>query len=272
MQELSYITWNIDPRIFPSIELFRWYGFLWAVGIVLSYLIALHMYHKEKLTTKELDTLSMYVIFGIIIGARLGHVLFYDFDYYWQNPIEILPIKLKPSFQFTGLAGLASHGGIIGGMAGLYLYTRKYKRPYLWTLDRLVISGSLLGCFIRLGNLINSEIIGVPSTVPWAFIFTSIDDSPRHPAQLYESIFYLLTAIILFGLWHLYRSKMRTGTLFGLGLILIFTQRFLVEFLKMDQVAFESDMTLNMGQILSIPMILAGVAIILLRNKVRQKS
>jgi phosphatidylglycerol---prolipoprotein diacylglyceryl transferase len=256
-----YIVWDVDPIIFDGIEFFRWYGLCWAVGMMLGYQIMAWIYKTEGIPTAELDKLAMYVILGGIIGARFGHILFYDPLYYLNNPIEILPIRINPTFQFTGLAGLASHGGTVGALIALYLYHRKFKKDYLLLLDRLIIAGALLGCFIRIGNLINSEIIGIPSRLPWAFIFSHIDQTPRHPAQLYEALFYLLISLFLFLIWQSRKVGDYKGFLFGLGISVIFMQRFLVEFLKENQVEFEGQLTLNMGQMLSIPLILMGIFI-----------
>lgn len=258
---ISYILWDIDPQLFDGFEFFRWYGFCWAVGMILGYQITLRIYKAEGIPTVELDKLTTYVMLGAIIGARLGHILFYDPVYYLNNPIEILPIRIKPTFQFTGLAGLASHGGILGALIGLYLYNRKFEKDYMWILDRLVIGGALLGAFIRIGNLMNSEIIGIPSQLPWAFIFSHIDQTPRHPAQLYEALFYLIISLTLFLIWRSKKVSNYKGFLFGLGIFLIFLQRFLVEFLKENQVEFEEQLMLNMGQTLSIPLILTGIFI-----------
>src|SRR5688500_4434688 len=197
----SYIIWDIDPRIFTGLEFLRWYGFCWAIGMILGYQVMLKIYKHEGLSQPSLDKLATYVALGAIIGARFGHILFYDPIYYLNNPIEILPIRIEPTFQFTGLAGLASHGGVLGALFALYLYSKKYKKDFLWTLDRLTVAGPLLGGFIRLGNLMNSEIIGIPAQVPWAFVFIRIDQVPRHPAQLYEALFYLAISSILFLLW-----------------------------------------------------------------------
>ena len=256
---ISSIIWDIDPNIFEELEFPRWYGVCWALGMMLGYLLIQCIYQQEGKSQSNPDKLLSYLIIGVMIGARLGHVFFYEPRYYLENPIEILPIRLKPHFAFTGLAGLASHGGIVGTFVALYLYSRKYKTDSLWTLDRLVIGGALLGGFIRLGNLVNSEIIGTPTNVPWAFIFSHIDGIPRHPAQLYEAIFYFLIAFILYMTW---KSKIVThskGFLFGLGITLIFLQRFLVEFVKENQVPFEDGLLLNMGQLLSIPLIIVGI-------------
>lgn len=260
---ISYIIWDIDPKIFEGFEFLRWYGFSWALGMVLGYQVMLRIYKAEGHSQADLEKLANYVILGGIIGARFGHILFYDPIYYLHNPIEILPIKINPTFQFTGLAGLASHGGILGALTALYLYKRKFGKDYLWMLDRLVIAGAVLGGFIRLGNLMNSEIIGTPSELPWAFVFTRIDQIPRHPSQLYEALFYFLISLVLFLIWRSKKVSNYKGFLFGLGIFLIFSQRFLVEFLKENQVAFEEHLTLNMGQLLSIPLISIGVLIII---------
>lgn len=257
----AYIIWDIDPRIFTGIEFLRWYGFFWAIGMMLGYMVMQKIYRREELPQRDLDKLTTYVALGAIIGARFGHILFYDPVYYLNNPIEILPIRLEPTFQFTGLAGLASHGGVAGALLALYLYCKKYKKDFLWILDRLTIAASLLGAFIRLGNLMNSEIIGIPAEVPWAFVFVQIDHVPRHPAQLYEALCYLGIFALLFLLWKSGKIESHKGLLFGLGLSLIFTQRFLMEFLKENQVAFEENLLLNMGQILSIPLIIIGIIV-----------
>lgn len=257
----SYIIWDIDPGIFTGLEFLRWYGFCWATGMILGYQVMLKIYKHEGRSQPDLDKLTIYVALGAIIGARFGHILFYDPIYYLNNPIEILPIRIEPTFQFTGLAGLASHGGVLGALFALYLYSKKYKKDFLWTLDRLTIAASLLGGFIRLGNLMNSEIIGIPAQVPWAFVFIRIDQVPRHPAQLYEALFYLIISSVLFLLWKSGKVQNHKGFLFGLGLSFIFAQRFLMEFLKENQVAFEENLLLNMGQTLSLPLIIVGILI-----------
>jgi len=258
---ISYIVWDIDPVIIDGFEYLRWYGVCWVIGIMFGYQVMLRIYKADGIQPQELDKLTIYVMLGAIIGARIGHVVFYEPTYYLSNPIEILPIRIKPTFQFTGLAGLASHGGILGALLGLYLYTQKYKKDYLRLLDRLVISGALLGGFIRIGNLMNSEIIGTPTLLPWAFIFPRIDHIPRHPTQLYEAMFYFIIFLILFLLWQSKKAYHVTGFLFGLGISLIFLQRFMVEFLKENQAEFENQLPLNMGQILSIPLILIALVI-----------
>jgi prolipoprotein diacylglyceryl transferase len=190
------------------------------------------------------------MIFGTVIGARLGHCLFYNPVYYLSNPVEIIKV-------WEG--GLASHGAALGILIAIYLFAKKKKNySMLWVLDRVVIVVALAGTFIRLGNLFNSEIIGIPTDVSWAFIFTAVDDLPRHPAQLYESIAYFIFFLILLFVYYKGFEKNRNGLLFGLFLVLVFTFRFFVEFLKENQSGFEAGMALDMGQLLSIPFIITG--------------
>lgn len=266
------ILWSIDPAVFPGLGLPRWYSLMWLLGVVSGYHVVKNSFRKEGLPADTPQQLAITIMVGAIIGARLGHVLFYDFAYYSQHPIEILPIKLEPSFHFTGFQGLASHGGVIGALLGLYWFNRKRKLSYRWLLDQLTIGGALLGGFIRLGNLFNSEIIGKPAEVPWAFIFSRVDNIPRHPAQLYEAIFYFLIAGFLFLVSEKRKHIPAPGFICGLGLCLIFIQRFLVEFLKENQVAFENELPINMGQILSIPVILLGLLIMWRTSRKRTPS
>jgi phosphatidylglycerol:prolipoprotein diacylglycerol transferase len=260
---IAYIIWDIAPEIFEGFELFRWYGVCWLLGMLLGYRIMFAIYTSEGIPSSEVDKLTTYLVFGVILGARFGHILFYDPIYYWNNPIEILPFKINPTFEFTGLAGLASHGGILGALLALYLYNRKFRKGYLWLLDRIAIAGAALGGFIRVGNLMNSEMIGIPSDLPWAFIFTRVDQTTRHPAQLYEAIVYLAISIALYLIWKSKKFYEHNGFICGLGIAVIFAQRFLIEFLKENQVSFEEDLTLNMGQTLSIPLILGGVGLMI---------
>jgi prolipoprotein diacylglyceryl transferase len=209
------------------------------------------VFKRESRPLTDLEQFSVYMIFGTVIGARLGHCLFYNPEYYLSNPIEIFKV-------WEG--GLASHGAAIGILTAIYLFSKKKKNyPMFWTLDRVVIVVALAGTFIRLGNLFNSEIIGKPTDVSWAFIFTSVDNIPRHPAQLYESIAYFIIFLILLFIYYKGIEKNRSGLLFGIFLVLVFTFRFFVEFLKENQSGFEESMVLNMGQILSIPFVLAGI-------------
>ncbi|MES1224876.1 MAG: prolipoprotein diacylglyceryl transferase [Bacteroidota bacterium] len=223
MAILAFIIWDINPDIFvvPGINHpVRWYGLLWATALILSQQMMVYIYKKEGKTEKEVDTMTLYIVLGTMLGARLGHVLFYDPDYYLQHPLEIPAI-------WQG--GLASHGGTIGIVIAAWLFARKTKVAYLWILDRLLIVSALCAFFIRMGNLMNSEMIGTPSNLPWAFVFTMIDDVPRHPAQLYEAIGYLVIFIFTFLMWQKHRNDLRNGTLLGWFLITLFGLRFVVE-------------------------------------------
>lgn len=252
MMIISSIWWEVSPEILKLGPFsLRWYGLLFALAFVFGYIILSKVYKKEKKSLEDLEKLSIYVIFGTVIGARLGHCLFYDPAYYLTNPIEILKV-------WQG--GLASHGAAIGILTALYLFSKKKKdQNIIWILDRLVIVVALGGALIRLGNLFNSEIIGKAADVPWAFIFVRVDDIPRHPTQLYESLFYFLSFIILYFIYQKKSVSLKPGYLFGLFLILIFGFRFFIEFLKENQSAFESALPINMGQILSIPFVLLGL-------------
>lgn len=263
MNIITYITWNIDPEIFSLGPLsVRWYGLLFALGFVIGQQILTKIYVAEGRTEGDVDVITLYMIIGTVIGARLGHTLFYDPDYYLSNPIEILKI-------WEG--GLASHGATIGILFALWLFSRRLKLDYLWVLDRIVIVVALGGALIRLGNLMNSEIIGRPSDVPWAFKFlrntevingVAASADPRHPTQLYESLSVFLLFVLLYWLWKKYKSALPRGLLFGIFVTALFTFRFLVEYLKENQVDFEDTMALNMGQILSIPLIIIGLFIL----------
>jgi phosphatidylglycerol---prolipoprotein diacylglyceryl transferase len=254
---LAYITWNIDPDIFtfPIIDHpLRWYGLFFALAFLISQQIMYFIYKKEGRSIKEIDTLTVYMVVATIVGARLGHVLFYDPIYYFQNPHKII---------MTWEGGLASHGGVIGVLIAAYLFARKTNVSFLWTLDRISIVAAFTFCMIRLGNLMNSEMIGVPTNLPWGFIFTSKDNIPRHPAQLYEAIHYFMSFMFLFWIWFRQKDRMKNGFLFSWSLIILFSLRFVDEFFKINQEQFEDGMILNMGQILSIPFILAGVGMLI---------
>lgn len=206
-----------------------------------------------------LDKLTIYMALGTVIGARLGHCLFYEPEYYLSKPLEILKV-------WKG--GLASHGAAIGILLALWLFTRKYKKSYIWILDRIVVVVALGGALIRLGNLMNSEIYGVQTSLPWGFVFIrNYETVPKHPTQIYEALTYFMVFGLL--LWTYTRTKghFRPGTLFAWFLILVFGIRFFIEFIKEDQVSFEAGMTLNMGQLLSIPFVIIGIVILILSRK-----
>jgi len=262
---VAAITWTASPTIIDlGLLSLRWYGLLFATGFALGYFITKRVYQEAGHSERELDTLLWFVVGGAIIGARLGHVFFYNWDYYSQHLLEIPQV-------WQG--GLASHGGGIGLFLALWLYSRYViKRPMLWITDRLAMSVPLAGAFIRLGNLMNHEIVGAPTEVPWAFLFTRYESVPipRHPAQLYEAGAYLLIFAWLFFLFWRSNAKQKPGMLTGLVLVLIFIARFLIEFVKEVQEPWEVGLTLNMGQMLSIPMILAGLALIFYARQRKQ--
>ncbi len=253
-----FINWEVDPEIFNlgGFSL-RYYGLLFVLAFICGYKIEEKIFRAEGLSMEWLDKLWIYVAVATVVGARLGHCLFYDWAYFSQHPLEmILPFRFQPEFKFTGFQGLASHGAAIGIIAGLWYYSKKVsKKSIFWILDRAVIPIALAGVFIRLGNLMNSEIVGEVTTLPWGFRFVN---APRHPAQLYEALCYLMGFGVLMYLYWRTNVKERQGFIFGMFLILIFTARFLIEFVKENQVDFEEAMTLNMGQWLSIPFVLAG--------------
>ena len=257
-----FVTWDVSPIIckLGSIEI-RWYGVLFAAAFVVSYLLLKRLFAKDNVPSSYLDKLAFYVFIAVLVGARLGHCLFYDFSYYSHHITEMfLPIKqTAESWKFIGYQGLASHGGAIGILIAVWLYQRNTRLPYMWILDRLVIAICFAGLAIRTGNLFNSEIYGVPTTMPWGFIFVrDYNNVPCHPTQLYEGLSYLIIGLILYFLLIRKGSKIHQGFIFSLFLILVFGMRFLIEFIKNDQEAWEENMLLDMGQILSVPFILAG--------------
>lgn len=260
---LLSINWNPNPELFSLFGFpIRYYGLLWAVGIFLAYVIVHYQYRDKKISEKKFEPLFFYCFFGILIGARLGHCLFYQPEYFLSHPLEmILPIKFLPTggWKFTGYEGLASHGGTLGLMIALWLYCRKTKMHYMEVVDMIAVATPITACCIRLANLMNSEIIGKPTDMPWGFVFERVDMIPRHPAQLYEAIAYFLLFLVMMYLYKNYSKKLHRGFFFGLCLTAIFVFRFFVEFLKENQVDFENSMNFNMGQWLSIPFIIIGV-------------
>jgi phosphatidylglycerol:prolipoprotein diacylglycerol transferase len=264
---ISYIIWDVNPEIFtiPEIAGFgpfpvRWYGLLFAAGFLIGQQIMMHIFKKEGKPQEDIDALTLYMVISTVLGARIGHFLFYQPEVLFKNPLDVI----MPPY-----AGLASHGAIIGIITGLLLYSRSRAssgQTFLWVADRIVIVVALTGCFIRFGNLMNHEIVGKLTDVPWGFIFmqnTEFSQNPRHPAQLYESISCLVLFFILYALWNKYKTKTPRGLLVGVFFVWVFTLRFLYEFLKENQEAFEADYALNMGQILSIPAVILGLFFII---------
>ncbi len=257
--EYLVVHWNIDPTILHIGWLqFRWYSLLFVSGFILGWYVMKSFFLREKVNTALLNPMLNMLAICTIVGARLGHCLFYQPDYYlgsWAGFWEIfIPWK----------GGLASHGGTIALLLGIWWYAHKYGPKngfdYVWVLDHLVIPIAFAACLIRLGNLFNSEIYGAPTDLPWGFIFERNGETvPCHPTQLYEAGTYLLLGLVLLCLYWKKLDKLYRGTFVGIFLIVCFGSRFLIEFIKNDQVDFEADMVLNMGQLLSIPFVLLGI-------------
>lgn len=232
----------------------RWYGFLFASSFVVGYFIARYMFAQAGRKVEEVDRLLTYVLIATVIGARLGHVIFYDIAFYLRHPAEILAI-------WHG--GLASHGAAIGIIIAMYLYVKNTRgMSFLWLADRVVVVVALAGAFIRTGNFMNSEIVGEPTDLPWAIVFSRLDMVPRHPSMLYEVLLCLIVFALLWKIYTYYDKKPPEGSLFGIFLTVLFTGRFLIEFTKIDQAEFASDWAINMGQWLSLPLILIGIWLI----------
>lgn len=257
---MNFFEWNTSPVLisFGNFSI-AWYGVLFASGFFLGFQIMRWVFLREGKSLNTLDRIFVYMVLGAVLGARLGHCLFYDPAYYMANPLEIIKI-------WEG--GLASHGGTVGMIIAIYVYARQTDGiKFLWLLDRMTIPVALGSFFIRLGNFFNSEIIGIPTTVPWAIVFSRIDDLPRHPAQLYEASVYLFLFILLFSLYKKHGQNLRTGLLISLLMLIIFGSRFFIEFIKIPQESFEPILNLNMGQWLSIPFVLLGAIFIYLSQK-----
>lgn len=277
----GYILWNPDVVAFSlgPVEV-RWYSLCWCLGLLAVYQLMHYLFKEQKLGEDKFEPMFLYCFLGILIGARLGHCLFYEPEYYLSRPMEmILPMRkfADGEWHFTGYEGLASHGGTLGLMIAIILYSRNVKLNLMHVLDNVAIVTPICACAIRLGNLMNSEIIGHPTDVPWAFVFERVDMLPRHPGQLYEAICY---AIFFFIGWFIYRLSLKKETMeryksndkkpfvdirvgsgfyFGLCLFLIFLSRIFIELTKENQVDFESGMMFNMGQLLSVPFVLLGL-------------
>ena len=277
----GYILWNPDVVAFSlgPVEV-RWYSLLWCIGLFAVYHLMHYLFKEQKLGEDKFEPMFLYCFLGILIGARLGHCLFYEPGYYLSHPMEmILPMRKFPDgeWHFTGYEGLASHGGTLGLMIAIVLYSRSVKLNLMHVLDNVAIVTPICACAIRLGNLMNSEIIGSPTDVPWAFVFERVDMLPRHPGQLYEALCY---AMFFFIGWFIYRLSLKkeiierytsndrkplvdirvgSGFYFGLCLFLIFFSRIFIELTKENQVDFESGMMFNMGQLLSVPFVVLGL-------------
>ncbi len=254
----AHFVWNVDRMLLPIYGEFgiRWYSLLFAGGIVLGYFILKSIFKAEGRSPEALEALPTYVILGTLIGARLGHCLFYEPEVYLKDPLRILMVHE---------GGLASHGGFLGVIIALVLFTRKYKDiPIFWLLDRVSMPALMAAACIRIGNFFNSEIIGLPSDVPWAIVFAKYDNIPRHPSQLYEAFGYAWIGVALYFVYLRMGRKIPEGRMFGLVMLFGWTYRSLMEHFKENQVAFEQGLSLNLGQLLSGPFLLVGVACTLL--------
>lgn len=268
MSDFLSVIWNFDPVLFNvgGFEV-RYYGLTWALAFGISMILFTNFIKREGYPDKMFDSIFWFAVLSTIIGARLGHCLFYDPLHYLANPIEIFYMRQ---------GGLASHGAAFGLLIGLWMFSKKNKMPYIWSLDRIMVAVAISGATIRLGNLLNSEIYGTETSLPWGFIFQLNDEVlPKHPTQIYEALCYLLLFGIL--LWLYYKrdmAKKYPGFMFGVGLIGVFLSRFFIEYIKNPQEEFETNMSLLMGQWLSVPFIILGVVMIVLslKNKFRLKT
>lgn len=262
---LGIITWDVNPEIFRIGNFaIRWYGLLFASGFAFGYILFQRMFKNEGIKEEVLERLTVYAALGTIIGARLGHCLFYEPSFYLAHPLEILKV-------WHG--GLASHGAAIGLAVSLWIFAKKARKPYLWVLDRIVIVTALAGAMIRLGNLMNSEIYGLETTLPWGFVFLRNGETiPKHPTQIYEALAYLLIFFLLYRIYWKDAGKFIRGSIFSLFFILVFTFRFFIEYVKEDQVGFEAGMKFNMGQWLSLPCILIGVVMLIYSIRKHRKT
>lgn len=263
MHLLSF-TWNPD-QVLLDLGFFqlRYYSLMFVIAFSLGWFIMKKIYKNENQSEEALDSLFIYTVLATLIGARLGHFLFYEPSVFITDPLSIiLPVEFSPEFKFTGFRGLASHGAAIAIIIAMYYYSKKVlHKPLLWILDRIVIPVAIGGVFVRFGNFFNSEIIGKPTNSDYGVVFAQLGESfPRHPAQLYEAAGYIIVFIVL---WYFYwktDKSNKSGYIFGLFLILLWTVRFIAEFYKKSQGGFESELgLLSTGQWLSIPFILVGI-------------
>ena len=275
MNTFLAVTWNPDIELCRLLGLpVRYYSLMWVIGLLAAYLIVKKLYKDRGIRQEVFEPLFIYCFIGILAGARLGHCLFYEPDYYLTSGkhfIEmLLPIRFMPSggFRMVGYSGLASHGGTIGIFIGMLLYCRKYKVKVLECIDMVCVATPLTAACIRLGNLMNSEIVGKATGTDWGFVFVQNgEDFARHPAQLYEAIAYIIIFIVTLVIYRKHKEMIGSGFYFGFCIATIFTFRFFIEFFKEVQVDFEEGMTFDMGQLLSIPFIIAGIGLILHSRK-----
>ena len=279
MFNLLSVVWNPELELFRLFGLpVRYYSLMWCIGLVAAYFLVRKFFKDRKISDDIFEPLFVYCFLGILIGARLGHCIFYQPDYYlssFEHIIEmLLPIAFTPDgVKMVGYAGLASHGGTIGIFIAILMYCKKYKVKLLEVVDMICVATPFTAGCIRIGNLMNSEIVGKATGTDWGFIFAALgEDFPRHPAQLYEAIAYFTIFIISILIYKKHKDMVGSGFYFGFCLATIFTFRFFVEFCKEVQVDFEEGMALDMGQILSIPFMLIGVYFIYRGIKLKIKA
>lgn len=261
---MEHFIWNVNPNIleFGDLQL-RWYGVLFVGSFFLGLMILKWIYKHEKKDASVLDNLLIYVMVGAVVGSRLMHCFAYEPEFYLSHPLEIFKV-------WKG--GLASHGGLAGVLLSLYVFSKRYDTPYLWLLSRIAIPGALTAAFVRFGNLFNSEILGLPSQLPWAIVFKRVDLVPRHPVQLYEAFAYLIIFVILVSIYRKVSPIFATKILPGIFLVLVFTARFFIEYAKTKQESYTTDLPLSVGQMLSIPYVLLGIVWIIWAFKSRHKG
>ena len=259
---MQYFEWSVDPVLvsFGTLSV-HWYGVLFATAILTGFAVMNAIYRNENKPIEQLESLQIYMVIGIVVGARLGHCLFYDPIYYLSNPLKILAINE---------GGLASHGGGIGAILATLYYAKKNSLNFLYLLDRLAIPTALFAFFVRMGNLMNSEIVGIPSDVSWAVVFTRVDLLPRHPAQFYEALAYIMIFVLLVFLYKYKNMQEKSGFLFGVFLTLVFFARIVIEFVKVRQAVYAEETLMSAGQMLSIPFLLLGLGLILFSLRERK--
>lgn len=250
VQPVHPLTWSIDPILWHLGPLaIRWYGVCFAIGVLLAYQLGVRLLEPKGVSRRQIDRLLGYIIVGMLIGARLGQCLLYEPGFYLTHPVQIL---------FIWRGGLASHGGAVGILLATWLFVRRTGWSYWWLADHVAMVAPIAAAWIRIGNFFNSEIVGRPATVPWAVTFLRVDGRPRHPAQLYEAAFYMLTQVVVLILFQRTSIAKRPGAMLGTILVVIFSFRFMIEFIKEPQTPFESRLWLDLGQLLSLPAIAVG--------------
>ncbi len=248
---MDYFVWDIDPNIFQfgALQL-RWYGVLFVASFFIALYILQWIYRREGRDPEVLDSFLIYIIVGVVVGARLMHCFAYEPEYYLNNPLEIL---------YVWKGGLASHGGMLGAIAAIWLFAKRHGEDFWWLMSRTAIVGMISAAFVRIGNFFNSEILGLKSDVPWAVIFSRVDSSPRHPVQLYEAGAYFLILLILLWLYRRSSFGFATKILPGAFLSLLFGARFFIEYFKTEQADYSLSLPITVGQMLSLPLIVIGI-------------